>query len=119
MSGFIGQDAFEVNHRLLRKERIGRQTRHLVGCKAGDRSVLGVFDLRHVLLFVIDRLDHGPLDIFLVLVWPQRSPFSHLGIGQHAVPGVLSLGLVLSGSEAVNLNKSVFNMAEIIRLQNN
>ena len=39
----------------------------------------------------------------------------HLGIGQRAVTVVLPFRLVPLGSESVNLDKSVINVAEVIR----
>ena len=53
----IGRDAFHVNHRLLREERVGGQACHQVDRKADDRPVPGVFNLGHILEFVIDGLD--------------------------------------------------------------
>lgn len=39
----------------------------------------------------------------------------YLGIGQRAVPMVLPLGLVSDRNKAVDFNKSVINVAEVIR----
>lgn len=54
---FIGRDAFYVNHGLLREERVGRQACHQVDREAGYRPMPGVFNLGHILEFVIDGLD--------------------------------------------------------------
>ncbi len=53
----IGRDAFHVNHRLLLEERVGCQACHQVNRDADDRPVPGVFNLGHILEFIIDGLD--------------------------------------------------------------
>ena len=58
---FTRRDAFDVNHRLLREERVGGKARHKVHREAGHGPVPGVLNLGHVLQFVIDGLNQGPL----------------------------------------------------------
>ena len=57
---FIGRDPLNVNHRFLRKERVGRQACHQVNHEADDRPVSGVFNLSHILEFIIDGLNQRP-----------------------------------------------------------
>ena len=58
---FTGRDAFEVNHRLLREERVGGKARHQVHREAGYRPVPGMLNLCHVLQLVVDSLNQSPL----------------------------------------------------------
>ena len=60
-SVFTGRDAFKVNHRLLREERVGGKARHQIHREAGHGPVPGVLNLGHVLQFVVDGLNQGPL----------------------------------------------------------
>ena len=57
----IRRDTVHVNHRLLRKERVGRQACHEIDREAHDRPVPGMLNLGHVLQFVIDGLYQRPL----------------------------------------------------------
>lgn len=54
---FIGRDTIHINHRLLRKEGVGRQTCHQVNREASYRPVPGMLNLCHVLQFVVDGLN--------------------------------------------------------------
>ena len=57
----IRWDTFHINHRLLREERVGRQTLHQIDREADDGPVSGVLDLRDVLKLTVDGLDQSPL----------------------------------------------------------
>ena len=57
----IRRDTLHINHRLLRKERVGRQSRHQIDREASDGPVPGVLDLRDVLQLVVYGLDQCPL----------------------------------------------------------
>lgn len=58
---FTRRDAFDVNHRLLREERVGGKSRHQVYREAGHRPVPGMLNLCHVLQLVVDGLNQSPL----------------------------------------------------------
>lgn len=58
---FIRRDSVHIDHRFLRKERVGRQTSHEVDRKADDRPVPRVLNLGHVLQLVVDGLNQRPL----------------------------------------------------------
>ena len=57
----IRRDTLHINHRLLREERVGRQSRHQIDREANDGPVPGVLDLRDVLQLVVYGLDQCPL----------------------------------------------------------
>ena len=57
----IRRDAFHINHRLFRKERVGCQACHQVDRKANDGPVSGVLNLSHVFQFVVDGLNERSL----------------------------------------------------------
>ena len=57
----IRRDAFHINHRLLREERVGCQACHQVDRKANDGPVSGVLNLSHVFQFVVDGLNERSL----------------------------------------------------------
>lgn len=58
---FIRRDTVHVDHRLLRKERVGGQSGHQVHHEAGNRSMSGMLDLGHVLQLVVDGFNQRPL----------------------------------------------------------
>ena len=58
---FIRRDALHVDHRLLRKERVGCQPGHEVHHEVGDRPVSGMLDPGHVLQLVVDGFNQRPL----------------------------------------------------------
>ena len=85
------------------------QGRRCTGAVIGDS--LGK-QVRHILA------DFVQVKVFQAFIPTQVEQYHHryhLGIGQRAVPVVLPLRLVPLGSESVNPDKSVINMAEIIR----
>lgn len=57
---FIRRDTLHINHRLLREERVGRQTHDQIDREAYDGTVPGVLDLRDVFQFVVDGLNQRP-----------------------------------------------------------
>ena len=57
----IRRDAFHINHRLFREERVGCQACHQVDRKANDGPVSGVLNLSHVFQFVVDGLNECSL----------------------------------------------------------
>lgn len=56
----IGRDPLNVNHRFLRKKRVGGQACHQVNHEADNRTVSGVFNPSHILEFIIDGFNQRP-----------------------------------------------------------
>ena len=56
----IRRDPLNVYHRFLRKERVGRQACHQVNHEADYRPVSRVFNLSHILEFIINCLNQRP-----------------------------------------------------------
>lgn len=57
----IRRDTLHIDHRLLREERVGRQSSHQIDREADDGPVSGVLDLRDILQLIVDGLDQCPL----------------------------------------------------------
>ena len=109
-------DSREASHAALldeQHERNGHLTLQF------DKAVIGNSHGKQVLHILANFIQIEVFQTFISTQVEQYHNGDHLGIRQRAVPVVLPLRLVPFGSESVNLDKSVVNMAEIINLTDN
>ena len=80
-----------------------------------DKAVVGYGLWRQVGHILVNFIQVKVFQTFISTQVEQYHNRYYLGIGQRTVPMVLPLGLVSDRNKAVDLDKSVINVAEVIR----